>query len=283
MSPIKKNSFKLYYSNKKKFKKNKSKVTIVTVVYYGEKTLEKTIKNVLRQTYDNFEYIIIYSPSKDKTLEIIKKYQKKINKIVINYDVGIYQSMNLGAYYASGDYINYMNSGDYFYDKDVIKHISSSKLKFDVLYGNCQVYYNDFKRNIYSKKIENLKNGMIFSHQSCFVKTKIQKKLFFKKKYYYAADYDFFARLYKKKYKFVYVNKFLSKCMSNGIVDRKKHITLYQKLLISLNHFKNSNSLDQILKKKMMIFFHYFNFLIKSIIPDFVLQYLLKFKYFINR
>ena len=77
MVKIKKNTFKLLSENKKKFKKNKLKVTIVTVVYYGEKTLEKTIKNVLNQKYDNLEYIIVYSPSKDKTFDIIKKYKKK--------------------------------------------------------------------------------------------------------------------------------------------------------------------------------------------------------------
>ena len=68
----------------------------------------------------------------------------------------------------------------------------------DVIYGNCQAYYKDFKRNILSKKIKNLKDGMIFSHQSCFVRTKIQKKFLFEKKYYHSADYDFFAKLYKK-------------------------------------------------------------------------------------
>ena len=279
---IKKNTFKLLLKNKKKFKKNKLKVTIVTVVYYGEKTLEKTIKNVLNQKYNNLEYIIVYSPSKDKTFDIIKKYKKKIHKIILNLDLGIYQSMNLGAYYASGDYINYMNSGDYCYDKNTIKDIFKKKIYSDVIYGNCQAYYKSFKRNIQSNKINNLKDGMIFSHQSCFVKSKIQKKFLFEKKYYHSADYDFFAKLHKKKYKFKFINKNLSICMSNGIVDKKRYITLYQNLLISLKYFKNSHSLKQILVKFVIIGIQFPLFFIKLIVPRAVIEYFLRKKYFIS-
>ena len=48
------------------------KISIVTVVYNGEKFLEKTIKSVLSQTYQNIEYIIIDGGSTDGTLDIIK-------------------------------------------------------------------------------------------------------------------------------------------------------------------------------------------------------------------
>ena len=283
MVRIKKNTFKILSEKKKKFKKKNLKVTVVTVVYYGEKTLEKTIKNVLNQKYDNLEYIIVYSPSKDKTFEIIEKYKKKIHKLILNYDIGIYQSMNLGAHYASGDYINYMNSGDYFYHKYTIRDIFKKKIYSDVIYGNCQVYYKNFKRNIKSEKIQNLKDKMIFSHQSCFVKTKIQKKFLFEKRYYYSADYDFFAKLYKKKYKFFFINKNLSICMSNGIVDRKRHITLYQNLVISLKYFNNVNSLNQVLLKTMTISIQFLLFFIKKIVPKSLVEYLLKRKYFISR
>ena len=71
-----------------------------------------------------------------------------------------------------------MNSGDYFYNKYTIRDVFKKRTYSDVIYGNCQAYYKDFKINILSKKIKNLKDGMIFSHQSCFVRTKIQKKIF---------------------------------------------------------------------------------------------------------
>ena len=113
MKIINKKKFEVYSIKNKKFNNKKQKISIITVVYNGGNTLEKTIKNILKQTYNNFEFIIVYTPSDDKTFEIIKKYKSYINKIIVNYDVGIYQSMNLGSYFASGDYINFMNSGDF--------------------------------------------------------------------------------------------------------------------------------------------------------------------------
>lgn len=276
---MKKKNYKIYKNKKKIFDKKKQKITIVTVVYNGEKTLEKTIKNIINQNYSNFEYIVVYTPSKDKTFEIIQKYEKNIDKIIVNFDIGIYQSMNLGSFFAEGDYINYMNSGDYFFDQNIIKDLFKKKNKNDVIYGDCQIYYNSFKRKIFAKEIKDLKDEMIFSHQSCFVKTKIQKTYMFNKLYYYAADYDFFIRLYKKKFKFFYVNKILSKCMSNGIVDRKKQITLFQILNISRKYFRRHNSLSVMFKKLLIIIYHQCMFFIKLFIPKNVIEYFLKIKY----
>ena len=55
------------------------KVSIITVVYNGEKELENTILSVIRQTYDNLEYIIVDGGSTDNTINIIKKYANKIS------------------------------------------------------------------------------------------------------------------------------------------------------------------------------------------------------------
>ena len=59
-------------------------ISIITVVYNGEKTLEQTIQSVLNQTYKNIEYIVIDGISTDGTLEIIKKYDANIITAVIN-------------------------------------------------------------------------------------------------------------------------------------------------------------------------------------------------------
>ena len=64
------------------FKSKKPKFTIITVVLNNKKTLERTIKSILNQSYKNFEYIIIDGASKDGTLEIINRYKKKITKII---------------------------------------------------------------------------------------------------------------------------------------------------------------------------------------------------------
>ena len=56
-------------------------VSIITPIYNGEKTIGKTIESVINQTYDNFKMIIVDDLSENKTVNIIKKYQKKDDRI----------------------------------------------------------------------------------------------------------------------------------------------------------------------------------------------------------
>ena len=279
MKKISKKTYKIYFSKKKIFSKKKQKITIVTVVYNAEKTIESTLKNVTDQSYKNFEYLVVYTPSKDKTFEVIKKYKSKINKIIINYDLGIYQSMNLGTYFASGEYINFMNSGDYFSNQNIVKEIFKSKKKEDVIYGDCEIYYKNFNRVIKAKYFINLKYGMCFSHQSCFVKTTIQKENFFKTIYTHSSDFDFFSKIYNQKKKFINLNKKLSLCMSDGIVDRKKHITLFQNLIIILDNFKGKLNFFEISKIIFNILLQIIFYYIKILIPKSIVRYLLQIKY----
>ena len=72
------------------------KVTIITICYNCEQTLERTIKSVLSQNYSQIEYIVIDGESTDKTLDIIKSYSNKISKIISEKDDGIYNAINKG-------------------------------------------------------------------------------------------------------------------------------------------------------------------------------------------
>ena len=70
-------------------KNGKTLITIVTVVYNGSTTLEETIQSILTQTYDNLEYIIIDGGSTDGTIDIIKKYEDRIDYWQSEPDIGI--------------------------------------------------------------------------------------------------------------------------------------------------------------------------------------------------
>ena len=80
----------------KKSYDDKPLISIITVVFNGERYLEQTIQSVIDQTYDNVEYIIIDGGSTDGTLDIIKKYEDKIDYWVSEKDNGIYDAMNKG-------------------------------------------------------------------------------------------------------------------------------------------------------------------------------------------
>ena len=72
------------------------KISIITVTFNSDKTLEETILSVINQTYKKIEYIIIDGGSTDNTLNIIDKYKNKINYFISEKDHGLYEALNKG-------------------------------------------------------------------------------------------------------------------------------------------------------------------------------------------
>tara|TARA_B100000900_G_scaffold177945_1_gene150875 strand:- start:3822 stop:4643 length:822 start_codon:yes stop_codon:yes gene_type:complete len=269
---------KLYLNKKNPNKKNPN-VSVVTCVLDGDKVLEKTIKNVLEQSYRNFEYIVVYTLSNDDTWEIIKKYSKKIDKIIINDEVGIYQAFNIGLKYANGKWINYMNAGDSFKSRNTLKDIFDNRnYDSDVLYSGSYVEYPNFKKYDPALPLNHLNRQMPFSHQSSFVKLNLHKKNKFNTFYNLSGDYDFFSKLEKKNYKFKKINKTISVSMAFGVADRRKVLTIYQNMLIA-NKYWNLKFLDKIFFYYSKIIYFSFTSLIKIFIPKKILLLILKLKY----
>ena len=87
-------------------------ISIVTVVYNGEKYLEDSIKSVLNQSYKNIEYIIIDGGSTDGTLGIIRKYEKYISYWVSEPDKGQSDALNKGFKKSTGSILAWLNADD---------------------------------------------------------------------------------------------------------------------------------------------------------------------------
>ncbi|NOQ29774.1 MAG: glycosyltransferase [Helicobacteraceae bacterium] len=100
-----------YFKNSYKLK---PLISIITIVYNGEKYLEETILSVISQSYDNIEYIIIDANSTDGTIDILKKYDSQIDYWVSESDSGMYEALTKGFSCISGDFMGYINSDDYF-------------------------------------------------------------------------------------------------------------------------------------------------------------------------
>ena len=89
------------------------KISVLMPVYNGDKYLKKSINSILRQTFDDFELIIINDGSTDLSLSIIKSYQDKRIKIINNSkNIGIAYSLNKGLNKANGDYIARQDQDD---------------------------------------------------------------------------------------------------------------------------------------------------------------------------
>lgn len=105
------------------------KISIITSVYNGESYLEETILSVLKQSYDNIEYVIIDGNSTDRSVDIIKKYEDKLKFWSSEPDKGIYDAWNKALKHVAGDWIVFIGADDYWKTNDVIHKMIPSLIQ----------------------------------------------------------------------------------------------------------------------------------------------------------
>lgn len=91
------------------------RISIITACYNMEKYIERTILSVISQNYPNLEYIIIDGKSTDSTINIIKRYEDKISLIISESDSGMYDAINKGFKYATGEIYAWLNADDIYF------------------------------------------------------------------------------------------------------------------------------------------------------------------------
>lgn len=199
------------------------KLSVITIVLNDKINIEKTILSVLAQNIE-LEYIVIDGGSIDGTLEVIEKYKDKIDVFISEEDKGIYNAMNKAVKKVTGDFVCFMNSGDIFYNSNILKNILP-KLddNVDVFYGDWEVRYASKSKIIKAdKSIENICRGMVFSHQSCFVRKDILKQYKFNESNHITADYELFYTLHKSNKKFKYIPIIVASVSAGGLSDIKR-------------------------------------------------------------
>ena len=177
-------------------------ITVVTVVFNGDKFLEETILSVINQSYDNIEYIIIDGGSTDSTLGIIKKYQHAIDYWVSEKDVGIYDAMNKGIIVSHGEFIGFVNADDFIYP-NTLKILGQAAIEkqFDYTVGPVDLIDMDgqLKEQIlvlddFIEKNRFLLN-MATQHQSFYINQRLLKQIgLFNLNYRLRADFDMVIR-----------------------------------------------------------------------------------------
>ncbi len=252
-------------------------VSIITVCYNSEKTIKDTIESVLNQTYRNLEYILVDGDSKDNTVGIIKSYEEKAKEKGILYkwisepDKGIYDAMNKGIDIASGEWINFMNSGDSFFNSLVVSEIYHNKEYegISVIYGDVECDYVEFKKIRKAKEINKIKKGMAFCHQSSFIRMCVMKKVKYDTYFRLASDYDFFMKIYKSDYKFLKLDYIISTIEIEGISDLNR-----EDVYTEYNEIKKRIGV----KSELMKFLVYLKFkkIIKRVLPSKLVKYIIR-------
>ena len=181
-----------------------STISVITITYNAECSLEATIKNVVSQSFP-VEYIIIDGGSNDGTIEIINKYNK-IHHFISEPDKGLYDAMNKGLRAATGDYVWFLNAGDTFKNEntvaEIVRTIEKNRMP-DIIYGETDLI--DENGNVFAERRlkapehltwKSFKMGMLVCHQAFIVKRDIAPE--YDLQYHFSADFDWCIRCMKK-------------------------------------------------------------------------------------
>lgn len=113
-------------------------LSIITINFNNVTGLKKTFDSVVKQTFTDYEHIVIDGGSSDGSADLIKANVDHISYWQSKKDNGIYDAMNQGIGKAQGDYVMFLNSGDYLLESDSLEKLFREKLNADVVYADAK-------------------------------------------------------------------------------------------------------------------------------------------------
>lgn len=243
--------------------KNLPIITIATVTYNAQETLERTLESVASQDYSRIEHLIVDGCSRDHTISHVQRYverntHKQVQhsiRLIREPDNGLYDAMNKAIQNAQGDYIVFLNAGDRFHADNTISSLVSS-LEFvrgdyvnpAIVYGQTDLV-DDTGAFVRHRRLEaperltwhSFVNGMLVCHQSFYVRTDIAREELYNLKYRFSADFDWCIRVMKKAAKrrlpIVNTNMILTDYLSEGMTTQNRYRSLLERFCIMSEHY----------------------------------------------
>ena len=185
------------------------KISVVTVCFDSDATIEATIQSVMSQKYKNIEHIIIDGGSSDNTHSILDRYKCNFSAMIIESDQGIYDAMNKGIKLSSGEVICLLNSDDVFASDDVLsrvaleftQHPQAEVLLTNITHAETNDLWGRPLRNVSMRYFSpwHLRFGFNPPHPGLFLRSEVYKKCgLFELGYSISADYEYMVRLFIK-------------------------------------------------------------------------------------
>lgn len=215
-------------------------LSIITVNYNNVAGLKRTAESVLSQTFREFEWIIVDGGSTDGSKEFVEELTNNpmanISYWCSEKDKGIYNAMNKGVVKAHGEYLNFMNSGDTFYDSDTLEMFSEYKESgSDIYYGNAIIlkYDGDLEYKFETPEhlsMEHYLYGGWINHQAAYIRRNLLvDRPYDEKKFRTAADSDFFLYQLCHRTKFEHIPVFMACSETPGLsrTDRGNEVWYY--------------------------------------------------------
>ncbi|MEJ7738075.1 MAG: glycosyltransferase family 2 protein [Chitinophagaceae bacterium] len=214
-------------------------VSIITIVYNGERHVEQAILSVLNQSYKNIEYIIIDGGSKDSTVLLIKRYEDRLSYWCSEKDEGISHAFNKGLKKATGSIIGFINADDW-YEPDTVelavKHITGQ----DILYGDLCYWQNDRKLYIQKGNHNHLNLEMSINHPTVFIRKRCYDTFgFFDETLACAMDYELLLRLKLRGCTFRHIPQVMANMRLEGLSDKLWYTACKETLSVKNRYFKH--------------------------------------------
>lgn len=170
------------------------KYSVITVNYNNREGLRRTMESVVGQTCRDFEYIVIDGGSTDGSADLLREHESELSYWVTERDRGVYHAMNKGIRRARGEYLIFMNSGDTFYDNDVLACVLPL-LTADIVHGRL-FYYSGRERTVYLRGEPTLQHFLdnTLNHQAAFIARRLFEGTMYDERYKIVSDWKFFMQ-----------------------------------------------------------------------------------------
>lgn len=218
-------------------------ITVITAVFNAKGELEATLDSVLGQQYGLVEYIVVDGGSQDGTVDILRRYDDRIDYWFSEPDKGISDAWNKAITLACGEYISFLNAGDE-YLPGAIETVAERVRPFDFSWGD-MLWVNDSGgvtsyqgRISYREVVDYI---MPFNHPTMFFKrTSVLRASGYSTVYRYAMDYDLVRKLVKTGGKGVYIPYTIARMKAGGVHDRNYKSTVAEVRRIATSHGTHS-------------------------------------------
>ena len=220
-------------------------LSVITVTYNAEPTLERTIKSVLEQTYPHIRHLIVYGESKDGTVALIQQYEHEKMAWVSEPDNGLYDAMNKAVTMAEGDYLCFLNAGDTFFATDSVEKMMHSFYDDnspDILYGETAIVDEDnaflrMRRLRAPVRIswKSFRMGMVVCHQAFIVKRELFEP--YDLSYRFSSDFDWCIRMMKKAKTILNTRLTLINYLNEGMTTTNRKASLKERYRIMVKYY----------------------------------------------
>ena len=221
------------------------KLSVITVTYNAEATLERTIRSVQSQSQSEIEHIIVDGNSQDGTVALIERYANERTNWVSEPDKGLYDAMNKAAEMATGDYLCFLNAGDTFHSDTTVEEMMRSIPQGsvpDIIYGQTAIVDGNGRflhmRRLEAPKVLNwksFKQGMLVCHQAFIVRRGLFEP--YDLGYRFSSDFDWAVKLLKRAQVIHYTDMTLIDYLNEGLTTTNHKASLRERYKIMAKHY----------------------------------------------